>query len=197
MTQIDPFQIFKEWFDEADSNKIIKQANAMNLATSTASGFPSSRIVLLKDYSSDGFVFYTNLDSRKGKELKANPRVALCFYWEPLDKQIRIEGNIKPVSDENADKYFATRPINSKIGACFSRQSDAMNISIAELRNIVKNEIDNNTKEIKRPKNWSGFRVIPTRIEFWLDGGISRLHDRKLFIRSDVNSNWEVKNLYP
>ena len=119
MTQIDPFQLFKEWFDEADSNKIIKQANAMNLATSTASGFPSSRIVLLKDFSTDGFVFYTNLDSRKGKELKANPRVALCFFWEPLDKQIRIEGNIKPVSTEDADNYFASRPINRKIGACF------------------------------------------------------------------------------
>ena len=138
MTQIDPFQLFKEWFDEADSNKIIKQANAMNLATSTASGFPSSRIVLLKDFTTDGFVFYTNLDSRKGKELKANPRVALCFYWEPLDKQIRIEGNIKPVSNEDADKYFASRPINSKIGACFSRQSDTMNIFNCRIKRYCK-----------------------------------------------------------
>ena len=175
MTQIERIQLFKEWFDEADSNKIIKQTNAMNLATSTASGFPSSRIVLLKDFSADGFVFYTNLDSRKGKELKANPRVALCFLLGPLDKQIRIEGNIKPVSNEDADNYFASRPINSKIGACFSRQSDAMDISIAELRDIVKKEIDN-SEEIKRPNNWSGFEVIPTKMEFWLDGGISRLH---------------------
>lgn len=197
MTNIDPFILFKEWFEEANSNKKIKQANAMNLATSTASGFPSSRIVLLKDFSSDGFIFYTNLDSRKGKELQANPRVALCFYWEPLDKQIRIEGNTKQVSDEDADNYFNSRPINSRIGAQYSRQSETMKISINELRDLVQKDVDENPSEIKRPKNWSGFRVVPTRIEFWQDGGISRLHDRKLFIRSDINSKWEIKNLYP
>ena len=169
----------------------------MNLATASRHGFPSSRIVLLKDFDEDGFVFYTNLESRKGNEIKENPRVALCFYWEPLDKQIRIEGNVRQVSDQTADEYFKSRPINSKIGATISKQSKTLNQDILDLRKQVEHAIRDSNQEIERPKFWSGFRIIPTKIEFWEDGGVSRLHKRVLFSRTDTNSAWKNNILYP
>ncbi|MBT4989081.1 MAG: pyridoxamine 5'-phosphate oxidase [Rickettsiales bacterium] len=197
MKEKNPFILFQQWFKDAENHPNIEQANAVNLATSTSNGFPSSRIVLIKDYNEEGFVFYTNLESRKGIELKNNPRVALCFYWEPLGTQIRIEGNVRPVTNDEADDYFSSRPINSQLGAWASQQSHTMEKSLASLRKEVTDKVENNTTPVKRPPYWSGFRVIPTKIEFWQDGGISRLHDRTLYVRSDTNSDWVIKKLYP
>ncbi|MBT4922604.1 MAG: pyridoxamine 5'-phosphate oxidase [Rickettsiales bacterium] len=192
-----PFLLFTEWFKQAEKHPDIKQANAVNLATSTRHGFPSSRMVLIKNYSEEGFVFYTNLESRKGLELKDNPRVALCFYWEALDKQIRIEGNVKPVSKEEADQYFDSRPLDSRLGAWASKQSRPMAGGLDVLKNAALHSLDNKMGAVERPPFWSGFRVIPTRVEFWEDGGTTRLHDRTLFLRQDTNSDWKSQKLYP
>lgn len=191
-----PFEIFEEWFDAA-KNSGLKEPTAMNLATATKEGKPSSRIVLLKAFDERGFVFYTNSRSRKGKELAENQNVALCFYWMELGRQVRIEGKVTQVKGKEADEYFASRHVESRLGAWASQQSE-----ILEKREDFLNKVEEMRKKFgnnpARPLHWFGFRVNPERIEFWQEGKF-RMHDRDVFER-DVNSessDWKHFRLYP
>ena len=192
-----PINLFEKWFDEAKNTKI-EEPNAFNLATATNDGKPSNRIVLLKDYDESGFVFYTNLNSRKGQEITSNPFASMCFFWPEIDKQIRIEGSFTQVSDEEADKYFNSRPLKSRIAAILSDQSKQVkNNNFEEFRNLTIKTFNNAENEnIIRPKNWSGLRLSPTRIEFWQRGDF-RVHKRTSFFRKNINDNWQSEFLYP
>ena len=166
----------------------------MNLSTISKSKFPSSRMVLLKDFDDRGFVFYTNTKSKKGKDIINNPNVSLNFHWKSITKQVRIEGKAISVSDKEADEYFNSRPKESRIGAWASNQSSKMNNreDLIEKYNFYKNKFKEDS--IPRPDYWSGFRVIPILIEFWQDMPF-RLHDRLEFIK--INNKWETKKLFP
>ncbi len=193
-----PINLFEKWFDEA-KNTTIEEPNAFNLATATNDGKPSNRIVLLKDYDESGFVFYTNLNSRKGQEITSNPFASMCFFWPEIDKQIRIEGSFTQVSDEEADKYFNSRPLKSRIAAILSDQSKQIkNNDFEAFRNLTIEAFNNSKEEenIKRPDNWSGLRLSPTRIEFWQRGDF-RVHKRTSFFRENINDNWQSEFLYP
>ena len=188
----DPIELFKVWMDEAKKSEP-NDPNALSLATSNKNNIPSVRMVLLKEFNQNGFVFYTNLNSQKGNELKENPNAAMCFHWKSLLRQIRISGTIAQVEDEAADQYYNSRGYDSRIGAWASKQSK-------ELKN--RNELTNSIKEFKqkfndennvpRPNHWSGWNLSPKRIEFWLDGD-SRIHER-LNYTIDKNGNW-IKSL--
>lgn len=189
-----PFELFAHWYKNAESCRAIKDANAMNLATSSCDGSPSNRMVLLKDYSNKGFVFYTNLESRKGRELAKNPKVSLCFYWEALGRQVRIEGHAVRISDKEADEYFNSRPLKSRIGAWVSKQSRPME-SFADLfKEVAEQAIKKSISGIHRPPFWSGYNVIPHTMEFWKKGKY-RLHERILYQR--VDDSWQSSLLYP
>jgi pyridoxamine 5'-phosphate oxidase len=189
----DPIARFAKIFEQA--KKIITpEPAAVTLATAGADGKPSARIVLLKGFDERGFVFYTNLESKKGKELKANPYAALCFYFPPLYQQVRVEGRVEQVSDAEADAYFATRPRGSQIGAWASKQSAPL-ASREQLEAEFKAfEEKFAGREVRRPPFWSGFRLIPERMEFW-ESRENRLHDRTLYSRP--NGEWEIEKLYP
>lgn len=189
----DPHSLFEEWFAEAQLSEP-NDPNAMALATSTADGRPSVRMVLLKGHDERGFVFYTNLDSRKGGELAANPRAALLLHWKSLRRQVRIEGAVEPVSDEEADTYFATRSRDSQLGAWASEQSRPL--ASRELFESRYQEMRSRFEggDVPRPPRWSGFRVVPERIEFWVDRA-HRLHERRLFERTP--GGWTEGLLYP
>jgi len=191
----DPFQQFAEWFREAEA-AVPVDPNAMILSTVGAEGRPSSRVVLLKGFDAEGFVFYGNLGSQKFRELQARPWAALNFHWKPLERQVRIEGPVAQVSDSEADAYFATRPRGSQIGAWASKQSEPLG-SREELEARVR-EFDARYagREVPRPAHWSGFRLAPDRIEFWKAGQF-RLHDREVFRRSRPGAPWSVQHLYP
>jgi len=191
----DPFEQFAEWFREAEA-AVPVDPNSMVLSTVGPEGRPSSRVVLLKGFDRDGFVFYGNLESRKFRELRANPWAALNFHWKPLERQGRIEGRVTQVSDQEADAYFATRPRGSQIGAWASRQSEPL-ASRAVLEAAVREvEARHAGREIPRPPDWSGFRLDPDRIEFWKSGQF-RLHDRQVFRRTSRDMPWTVERLYP
>lgn len=189
-----PFKKFSEWFAQACATKEIVEPTAMCLATVDENGHPSSRMILLKKFDERGFCFFTNLTSRKGKELAHNQNVALCFYWGVLGRQIRIEGKVERVSLEEADEYFASRRRGSQIGAWASKQSHKMKEWSEFEERIKKISEDFKDQEIPRPPFWSGFRVIPKNIEFWEEGEF-RIHKREVFERS--GSGWEVKKIYP
>jgi pyridoxamine 5'-phosphate oxidase len=188
----DPIELFKVWMDEAKKSEP-NDPNALSLATSNKDNLPSVRMVLLKDFNQKGFVFYTNLNSQKGNELKENPNAAMCFHWKSLLRQIRISGKITQVEDSVADQYYNSRGYDSRIGAWASKQSK-------ELKN--RDELENSIKEFKkkfndknnvpRPDHWSGWNLSPIRIEFWLDGD-SRIHER-LNYTIDKSGNW-IKSL--
>ena len=186
---------FAQWFDEAEQCKDVKEATAVSLATTSRDRMPSNRMVLLKGFDAEGFCFYTNLGSRKAQQLKESPFAAMCFYWEPLGKQIRIEGHILPVSDEQADEYFASRPLKSRIGAWASKQSQSLENKADFLKDIAKQSARFVTEEVPRPPFWSGYRLIPNRMEFWQEGEY-RLHDRLCYMRDDAG-NWQTELLYP
>lgn len=191
----DPFAQFGAWFAEAEGREP-DNANAMTLATADAAGRPSARTVLLKEHGPAGFVFYTNLESRKGGELAANPRAALLFYWKSLQRQVRIEGVVEPVSDAEADAYFATRPRTSRIGARVSRQSRPIEGGLLAFeRALAAETVRLAGKTIERPPYWSGFRLVPEAIEFWEEGQF-RLHRRRRF-RTTGAGGWEIDHLYP
>ena len=188
-----PFKQFEIWFEEA--KKIgLKDPNAMNVASATKSGIPSSRMVLLKAYSEEGFIFYTNYKSRKSGEILDNPIVALNFFWDALERQIRIEGEIKKVEKEVSDAYFNSRSRLSQLGAHASNQSQIIE-NYEELTDKL-NSFDEKYKDtdIPRPDHWGGFIVIPSSIEFW-QGHDGRLHDRLKFEKE--NNNWVMKRLSP
>ena len=188
----DPIELFKVWMDEAKKSEP-NDPNALSLATSNKDNLPSVRMVLLKEFNQKGFVFYTNLNSQKGNELKENPNAAMCFHWKSLLRQIRISGTITQVEDSVADQYYNSRGYDSRIGAWASKQSK-------ELKN--RDELENSIKEFKkkfndknnvpRPDHWSGWNLSPIRIEFWLDGD-SRIHER-LNYTIDKSGNW-IKSL--
>ncbi|GAB6853928.1 pyridoxamine 5'-phosphate oxidase [Asaia astilbis] len=189
----DPFALFTEWMEEAEA-KEPNDPNAMAIATATASGVPSVRMILLKGVDERGFVFYTNLESRKGSELLANPHAALLFHWKSLRRQIRIEGPVEPVSNEEADRYFASRSRNSRIGAIASDQSRPL-ASRVEFEERIKAVTDRfEGQEPQRPDNWSGFRLVPDQMEFWQDRPF-RMHDRATWTRQE--NDWAVTRLYP
>jgi pyridoxamine 5'-phosphate oxidase len=188
----EPLAPFGRWLAEAEASE--PNATAMTVATTTADGRPSARLVLLKGFDDRGFVFYTNLESRKSEEMQANPYAALCFLWKSRGRQVRIEGAVEPVGDDEADAYFATRARDSQIGAWASDQSRPLE-SRAELEGRVAaaaRRFGDGT--VPRPPFWSGFRVIPRRIEFWQERP-SRLHDRLLFLRD--GNGWRRQRLYP
>jgi pyridoxamine 5'-phosphate oxidase len=191
----DPFRQFGEWFREAEATVPV-DPNAMVLSTVGPEGRPSSRVVLLKGFDAEGFVFYGNLESRKFRELRAHPWAALNFHWKPLGKQVRIEGAVTQVPDQEADAYFATRPRGSQIGAWASRQSEPLP-SRATLEAAVRDvEARYAGGNVPRPPFWSGFRLDPDRIEFWKAGEF-RLHDRQVFCRTSKGAPWTVERLYP
>lgn len=189
----EPFELFGNWFDKARESEP-NDPNAMNLATATPDGRPSSRMVLLKDFDTDGFVFYTNLESNKGRQLGENPNVALNFHWKSLRKQVRIEGPAAPVSNEEADAYFQSRARGSRIGAWASEQSRPMEGMFILERRVAEFTAKFGVGEVPRPDHWSGFRVDPQLIEFWSDGKF-RLHERIVYHR-DGNA-WTTERLFP
>ncbi|HXY29649.1 MAG TPA: pyridoxamine 5'-phosphate oxidase [Gemmatimonadaceae bacterium] len=193
---MDPIERFKAWLAEAREvpRSLLPEPTAMALGTVSDDGKPSVRIVLLKDVDARGFVFYTNFDSRKGRELLIDPRAALCFHWQPLERQVRVEGVAAPVSDVEADAYFATRPRDSQIGAWASFQSSALESEARLVERVREVEARFAGQAVPRPPHWSGFRVVPQSIEFWT-GRPHRLHERELFERT--GTGWTVRRLYP
>lgn len=189
-----PFQKFSQWFKEACARPEIIEPTAMCLSTVDEKNCPSSRMILLKKFDERGFCFFTNLTSRKGKELLHNTNVALCFYWGILGRQIRIEGEVEKVSIKEADDYFASRRRGSQIGAWASKQSCEMKDWSEFEERIKKISDDFKDQEVPRPPFWSGFRVVPKRIEFWEEGEF-RIHHRELYEHS--SDGWSVKKLYP
>jgi pyridoxamine 5'-phosphate oxidase len=192
IVEVEPLAPFRRWLDEAWKGE--PNAHAMTLATTTSDGRPSARVVLLKGLDERGFVFYTNLESRKSRELFGNPHAALCFLWKSLNRQVRIEGVVEMVGDEEVDAYFASRPRDSQIGAWASDQSQPL-ASRAELeRRVDEFSRRFGEGEVPRPPYWSGFRVVPQRVEFWQERPF-RLHDRILFIRE--GDGWRRERLFP
>ena len=188
----DPIELFKVWMDEAKKSEP-NDPNALSLATSNKNNMPSVRMVLLKEFNQNGFVFYTNLNSQKGNELKENPNAAMCFHWKSLLRQIRISGTITQVEDSIADQYYNSRGYDSRIGAWASKQSKELK-NRDELENSIKEfkQKYNDEKNVPRPSHWSGWNLTPTSIEFWLDGD-NRIHERLKYTIDD-NGNW-IKSL--
>ena len=181
-----PFDLFEKWFDEAKNNEI-NDPNALALGTANKEGIPSVRMVLLKDFDKNGFVFYTNLNSQKGNEIKENPNATMCFHWKSLLRQIRINGRLKQVDDKIADNYYKTRAYESRIGAWASKQSSILK-SREELLNNLENfkKKYNDIKNVPRPDHWSGWNLKPSSIEFWLDGD-NRIHERLKYTLNEKN----------
>lgn len=189
----DPFALFAQWFAEARSSEP-NDGNAMALATATPAGAPSVRMVLLKDHGPDGFVFYTNAHSRKGGEILANPQAALLFHWKSLRRQIRIEGPLSEVPPATADAYFASRSRDSQLGAVASDQSAPLDRRLSFLERYAAAEARYAGHDVERPEHWTGFRLAPRAMEFWIDRQ-HRLHERRRFVRGD--SGWSSTLLYP
>jgi pyridoxamine 5'-phosphate oxidase len=191
----EPFALFAAWLTEATRSEP-NDPNAMALATVDEDGMPDVRMVLLKGYDADGFVFYTHLDSAKGRELAANPRAALLFHWKSLRRQVRIRGPVSRVTDAEADAYFATRPKQAQIGAWASRQSQPLESRMAFEKAIALNAAKYVLGEVPRPPGWSGWRIAPESFEFWHDRPF-RLHDRIQFSRPAPDAAWTKTRLYP
>jgi pyridoxamine 5'-phosphate oxidase len=191
----EPFALFAEWFAEACKTEP-NDPNAMSLATVDAEGLPDVRMVLMKGFDTAGFVFYSHIASQKGRELAANPKAALLFHWKSLRRQVRIRGNVSPVTSEEADAYFATRPKQAQIGAWASKQSQPLESRFAFEQAIAKIAAKHMISEVPRPPGWSGWRVAPARFEFWHDRPF-RLHDRIEFTRSTPGEAWTKTRLYP
>ena len=187
-----PFDLFKEWFEEAKKSEP-NDPNAVALGTSDKNGFNSVRMVLLKDFNDNGFVFFTNFNSDKGKSIKNNPNISMCFHWKSLLRQIRISGSVSMVADEVADAYYNSRSYKSRIGAWASKQSKELNSRdelMVSIEKYKKKYSDEN--KVPRPTHWSGWNLSPSTIEFWLDGD-SRIHERLKYTK-DTSGNW-IKSL--
>jgi pyridoxamine 5'-phosphate oxidase len=190
----DPIKQFRRWFEDAVAAGV-REPNAMTLATSTKEGRPSARMVLLKGFDDRGFTFYTNYESRKGGELVENPLAALILFWVDLERQIRIEGRVELATGAESDAYFATRPLDSRLGAWASHQSEVLpSRAVLETR-VIELQEQYSGQEVPRPPFWGGFRVVPESIEFW-QGRQSRLHDR-LRYRRQISQAWIIERLSP
>jgi pyridoxamine 5'-phosphate oxidase len=190
----DPIEQFRVWYEEALRAEFI-YPNAFTLATSTTDGKPSARQLLLKNFDNEGFVFYSNSESKKGHDLADNPLAALCFWWDKLERQVRVEGQIKMVSDDEADQYFSTRPLGSQLGAWASDQSSVIPDRQFLEDRVQKLEDKYKNKDVPRPLHWKGYRLIPQSIEFW-QGRDNRLHDR-LRYRLQEDGKWLIERLAP
>ena len=190
----DPLVFFKKWFDQAQSNKNIEEPNAFSLSTIGKEGFPKSRIVLMKSFDKEGFVFYTNYNSEKGKDIMSNSKVGISFFWPSLERQVIIKGNASKIQDEISDKYFDSRPIGSRLGAMVSNQSQVITDRIILEEKLENLKIIYKTVSPKRPKNWGGFNISPFWFEFW-QGRPNRLHDRIIFDK--IDNKWAVYRLSP
>ncbi|MBO0662854.1 pyridoxamine 5'-phosphate oxidase [Jiella sp. MQZ9-1] len=191
----DPLALFASWLDEAFASEP-NDANALSLATVDGSGLPDVRMVLLKDFDSRGFAFYTNFESAKGRQILASQKAAMCFHWKSRRRQVRLRGPVVVVADDEADAYYASRPRGSRIGAWASEQSRPLE-SRAVLEAAVARYTDQfGEGDIPRPTRWSGFRLQPLSIEFWQDGAY-RLHDRIAFTRAVLDDVWSIARLYP
>lgn len=191
----EPFALFAAWFAEAVASEP-NDPNAMALATVDAGGLPDVRMVLMKGYDADGFVFYSHLASQKGRELAGNPKAALLFHWKSLRRQVRVRGPVTPVTDAEADAYFATRPKQAQIGAWASKQSQPLESRFAFEQAIAKEAAKHLIGDVPRPPGWSGWRIEPSRFEFWHDRPF-RLHDRIEFGREAPDAAWTRTRLYP
>jgi len=188
----DPLAQFERWFNEALAAQL-PLANAMTLATAASGGAPDARIVLLKGVDNGGFVFYTNYESRKGRQLAAQPQACLVFFWAPLERQVRIDGTVGKVSSKESDVYFLSRPAGARLSARASAQSSAVT-GREVLENAVNEEKSKYGENPPRPPHWGGYRVIPSRMEFW-QGRENRLHDRLLYLRD--GGSWKIERLAP
>lgn len=192
----DPFGQFALWYKDAEDSGV-GIPNAFALSTASADGVPSSRILLLKDFSASGFVFYTNSRSRKGAEIRVNPRAAICFFWQSLERQVRIEGAIETVDDREADRYFAQRPRESRIGAWASPQGEVvsgrgeLDENFARFKARFKDSVS-----IPRPPFWKGYRLVPSVFEFW-QGRPNRMHDRIRYGRNGESDGWAIERVAP
>ncbi len=188
-----PIDQFSEWWNEA-VNSQIEEVNAITLATATTEGVPSARIVLLKGFTYEGFKFYTNYESHKGKELAINPHAALVFFWKELERQVRIEGTVEKLSEEDSEAYFNTRPAASRIGAWASPQSEPISGRSILEENVLKYKAQFGEENIPKPPHWGGYIVKPSVIEFW-QGRRSRLHDRIQYTKH--NFDWHIQRIAP
>jgi len=193
LSEEDPFALFAEWLEEA-GKKEPNDPNAMTVSTVDGDGMPDSRMVLLKDFDAQGFVFYTNTQSAKGQELNAHPKAALLFHWKSLRRQVRIRGTVEPVSEAEADAYFASRARHSQIGAWASDQSRPLPDRLALEKRVAEMGLKFGLGKVPRPPHWSGYRIVPVTIEFWRDRPF-RLHERLVFDR--VEGGWTTKRLFP
>ncbi len=191
----DPVRLFQDWLAQAEE-KELNDPNAMTLATVDEAGMPDARIVLLKGFDERGFVFYTNTLSIKGRQLASTSKAALTFHWKSLGRQVRVRGLVAPVESDQADAYFATRPRGSQIGAWASQQSEPMAGRDVFLAEIARYEAEFDGGDVPRPPHWSGYRVTPLRVEFWLGHGY-RLHDRLAFERAGAEDGWTCGRLFP
>ena len=194
-TEKDPFALFEAWLTEATASEI-NDPNGVALATVDPEGLPNVRMVLLKGLDERGFVFYTNFESAKGREVLASMKAAMVFHWKSLRRQVRVRGPVEIVSDAEADTYYQSRARGSRIGAWASAQSRPLESRFALETAVAKVAAKYAVGEIPRPAHWSGFRIIPSEIEFWKDGAF-RLHDRVKFTRDSANDVWATARLYP
>jgi pyridoxamine 5'-phosphate oxidase len=191
----EPLSLFKQWFQEVEASNQIEEVNAMTVSSMGLDGYPKSRVVLLKKYDHEGFVFYTNYNSEKGKAIAANPNICISFFWDKFERQVIIKGIASKISDEQSDTYFASRPVGSQLGAIVSYQSEIIpsRAFLEEKLQLLEQQFEN--KSIPRPTNWGGFIIKPTEIEFW-QGRPNRLHDRIRY-KLQENSIWKIDRLSP
>jgi pyridoxamine 5'-phosphate oxidase len=188
----DPFDLFNNWFDDLEKYGNERENNAMSLSTVNEKNVPTTRVVLLKQFSKNGFIFYTNYNSRKGKHINNNPNVCISFYWPSMERQVIINGKVNEISKSESDKYFNSRPRSSQLGAIISNQSEI--IPSRKFLEDKLSEFDSNNNNLIRPSNWGGYIIKPELFEFW-QGRDSRLHDRIIFSKS--KTNWIQKRLSP
>ncbi|MCB7480450.1 pyridoxamine 5'-phosphate oxidase [Christiangramia sediminis] len=190
----DPYQLFKSWFDLADKSLAVEEANAMSIATVGKDHYPKTRVVLLKGFGSNGFYFFTNYNSNKGKDLEENPKCCISFFWPSLEKQVILQGEVSKISAAESEEYFHSRPKGSQLGAHASNQSSVIPSREYLEEKLIKLEKEYADKEIPKPEAWGGFLFKPVNFEFW-QGRASRLHDRIFYTRE--NDSWKIERLAP